>query len=399
MLRSPRSALSPEIAGDARAQRPRAKEHDMAEAAGSGEVQAIVIDLGSGRIKAGFAGDDAPKVVIPSVVGRPTTPNAALKAMYFGDDALAKADVLTLTRPIERGFVTRWDDLEALLRYVFFNELRVDPKDHPVLLTETALNRKPDRERLTQLMFETFQTPAMYLAIESVLSLYASGRTTGIVLGSGAGVTSVVPVYEGYALTPNVARYEYAGHDFSDYLGKLLAARSITLNAAEVTDVKQTLGYVALDFEAEQAKAASSALDKNYARKDGTTITVGNERFRCAEALFKPSLLGGTQPGVHTTLNDAILKCDVDIRKDLWGNVVLAGGSVMFSGIAERLTKELTALAPASTAIKVVAPPERKFSPWIGGSILSSLSTFQQMWISKQEYDESGPSIVHRKCF
>jgi actin-related protein len=374
-----------------------------AEAAGGADVQAIVIDLGSGRIKAGFAGDDAPKVIIPAVVGRPTTPNAALKAAYFGDEALAKADVLTLTRPIERGFVTRWDDLEALLHYVFFNELRVDPKDHPVLLTETALNRKPDRERLTQLMFETFHVPGMYLAIESVLSLYASGRTTGMVLVSGAGVTTAVPAYEGYALPVGVSRHDYAGHDLTDYLVKLLDARGTTLKTQpereQARDIKEKLGYVALDFEAEQAKAATGGLDKSYARPDGTTITVGGERYRCAEALFKPALLGGTQPGIHTAIFDAIMKCDVDIRKDLWSNVVLAGGSTMFPGIAERLTKELTALAPASTAIKVVAPPERRFSPWIGGSILTSLSTFQQMWISKAEYDESGPSIVHRKCF
>ena len=359
---------------------------------------AIVIDLGSGRIKAGFAGDDAPKVNLASVVGRPTTPNAALKALYFGDDALAKADVLTLTRPIERGFVTRWDDLEQILHHVFFNELRVDPKDHPVLLTETAVNRKADRERLTTLMFETFHVQGMYLAIDSVLSLYASGRTTGIVLGSGSGVTSSVPIYEGYSLPKATSRHDYAGHDFSDYLGKLLAARSITLKSSEVTEVKQTLGYVAESYEAELAKAAST-IEKSYARADGTSITVGVERFRVPEALFKPVLLGGTQPGIHTAIYDSIMKCDVDVRPVLWGSILLAGGSTQFPGIAARLTKELTTLAPPSTVIKVVAPPARRFSAWIGGALLSSLSTFGQMWITRQEYDESGPSIVQRKCF
>merc|ERR1711941_19336 len=112
---------------------------------------------------------------------------------------------------------------------------------------------------------------------------------------------------------------------------------------------------------------------------------IGNERFRCPEALFQPSFMG--------------MKCDVDIRKDLYGNVVLSGGSTMFPGIAERMNKELVALAPSTMKIKIIAPPERKYSVWIGGSILASLSTFQQMWISKEEYDESGPSIVHRKCF
>jgi len=132
---------------------------------------------------------------------------------------------------------------------------------------------------------------------------------------------------------------------------------------------------------------------------DGQVITIGSERFRCAEVLFKPSLIGLEQAGIHQTTYDSIMKCDVDIRKDLYGNTVLSGGTTMFEGIADRMTKEITALAPASMKIKIVAPPERKYSVWIGGSILASLSTFQSMWISKQEYDESGPSIVHRKCF
>ena len=287
--------------------------------------------------------------------------------------------------------------------YTFRNSLRVASEETAVLLTEKPLNPEKNREKTIQIMFETFNVPAAYLSIDAVLSLYAAGKTDGIVYSVGDGVAHSVPIKDGYAIPEAVLRLDLSGCDMTDYLQKMLSERGYSLATDTdyeiVREMKEKLGYVALDFDQEMETAESdSSLERSYQLPDGTLITIGSERFRCAESLFRPSLIGMDNEGIAGMIFGSVTRCNADIQKQLLANTVLAGGSTMFDGMAARLEKELIALAPEDSTINIIAPPERKHSAWIGGSILAASSTFKDMWITSQEYSEEGPSIVHRKC-
>ena len=367
-------------------------------------------------MKAGYAGDDKPEVVFPSVVGRPRSPGLQsannMDDYYVGAKATAKRGILGLKYPIEYGIITSFNDMELLWQAVTDDDhlsVRYDLKNKNVLLTEPPLNPKAIREKMTQIMFENFGVSGLYVGIDAVLSLYASGRTTGVVCISGDAVSYTVPIYEGYALPRGVLRFDGGGRTVTDYLMKLLTERgySFTTSAEReiVRDIKEKLCYMAgggwsgYEEELKKCKMSPQDYEKNYKLPDGQVITVGNERFRAPEIMVKPHLMGKSAEGIHKLIYESIMKSDVDIRRDLYCNIVLSGGNTLFPNMDYRFTMELTALAPAAIKVKVVAPPERKYTPWIGGSILASLSTFQEMWITREEYDENGPAIVHRKCF
>jgi len=372
------------------------------------EETTLVIDNGSGMCKAGFSGHEAPMCTFPSIIGRPKYHQQLLigsdKDVYIGDEACSKAGILILKYPIEHGIVTNWDDMEKLWYHTFYNELRVEPSKYPVLLTEAPLNPKKNRENMISIMFETFNVPSFYVGVQAVLSLYSSGRTTGIVFDSGDGVSHTVPIYEGYSIPHAIERINLAGRDITRYLQTVLKERGNDFNTTAelqiVRDIKETLCYVANDYDEELTKSSHcSENERLYTLPDGQTISIGSERFRAPEALFQPQLLGMEGKGIHESIFDSIMKCDIDVRRSLYSDIVLSGGSTMFEGFQKRLSKEIIKLAPGSIKVNVIAQEERKYSVWLGGAILSSLATFPQMTITKEEYEEVGTHIVHTKCF
>jgi len=372
------------------------------------ENKPVIIDNGSGTCKAGFSGEDQPRCILPTLVGRPKNPGVLIgleqKDFYVGEEAHQKKAVLINKSPIEYGIVTDWDDMERIWQHIVTNELRVQSRDHPMLFTEPPLNPKANRERMLGILFEALNVPSTYIAIQAVLSLYSSGKTTGIVLDSGDGVTHAVPIYEGYAIPHSIDKILLAGKSLTQYMIKLLSDLGYQFSESTdydtLKDIKEKNGFVALDFEQAMKEAADSKkFDKVYELPDGSKITIGNERFRCTELLFNPNLQGLDYKGAHKLTFDSIIKCDNDIRKDLYANIILSGGTSMFEGMGERLEKEVKALAPYTMKIKVLASPDRKYSVWAGGSIISSIASFHTMWITRAEFNEQGPSIVHKKCF
>merc|ERR1712057_79601 len=361
------------------------------------EKPAVIMDNGTGMMKCGLSGDDAPKVTFASCVGYPKQKamlQGSNKDYYVGEEAQQKRGILLLKYPLEHGVITNWDDMEKIWKHTFDNELRIvlgaeDEAEEDVagvLLTEAPMNPKDNRERMTQIMFETFNARRFYVAIQAVLSLYASGRTTGVVVDCGDGVSHTVPIYEGYSMPHAIQRINLAGRDLTEWMWKILMDSKITLTTSAEKEtakkMKEELCYVAEDFDEEMD--AFQDKTKKFEMPDGTSVEVHAQQIRCPELMFKPSLDGREMPGLHQLTDKTVKDCDLDVRKDLLGNVVMSGGTTMFPNMPERLQNEIQTLVAEATKVKVIAPPERMISVWIGGSILASLSTFSRMWICKE---------------
>ncbi|EFC43396.1 hypothetical protein NAEGRDRAFT_49873 [Naegleria gruberi] len=363
--------------------------------------RAICMDIGFGNIRAGFVCRDAPRAVFPPYIGRPKIKGMiipGMKNVFVGDEAVIKKAILKLSKPMDRDVITNWDDMEILFEHVFFNELRVEPENQGIILGEGCFNPKQNRRKLAEMLFEKFKVPLMNSCPNALLVLISSGRSSGVVLDCGEGTSSSVPIYEGCIIRNGVRRMDLAGNELTDHMDKLLKDSGNTFrDRSLVTDIKEKTCRVALDFERELNEECSG---KNYELPDGNNLCIRSECIKCPEIMFQPSMIGMDLDGVHKMVIDSInSNTDAKMKNKFFENIILSGGSTMFDGFSERILKELNQLA-FDNKVKVVAPPERKYSAWIGANILGSLSTFESTWIRSEEYAEYGSGIINRKtCY
>ncbi|KAG7374297.1 actin related protein [Nitzschia inconspicua] len=376
--------------------------------------QPVVIDNGTSTLKAGFAGSSKPKVVIGTKVGRAKhmriMPGGALEteqsltgpsSMFVGKKLDEHRGSFILEYPMDKGHVVDggWDAMESLWEHLYSKpNINVKAEDHPVLMTEAPLNPRQNRDKVAEIFFESFRAPALFFAPPAVLSLYASGRTTGVVLDVGEGVTHAVPVYEGFALPYSVTRSDVAGRDVTRQMQLLLRRSGLTFTTTAEADLVKTMKEETCFLTRTPAADDSTEKDSKtqYTLPDGQSVTLSTERYQAPNILFDPSLIGSEEAGVADILVDSIMKSDIDLRSTLFSQVVLAGGSTLFPGFGDRMLYEVRSRSPSHTKIRISAPPERVNSTFVGGSILASLATFKSMWTSKQDYEEHGSNILHR---
>ncbi|KAJ9557504.1 hypothetical protein OSB04_012118 [Centaurea solstitialis] len=334
------------------------------------ENQRIVCDIGTGTMKVGFAGEDAPRAVFSSMVDVPHHARDRVgmgqKEGDVGDEAESKRHAISLGYPIEHGVVKNWEGMEKIWRRIFDDELHVDPTEHVVLFTEPPLNPKTEREKMAELLFETFEVPAIYIAPQPMLSLYARGRLNGTVLNSGDGVSYAVPCFLGAHIYDAITRIDVAGGDVTDSLMASLTGRGYDVSDRErVREIKEKLGYIAVDYEVEMERS-SSALTQ-YTLPDGRSFAIGTERFRDPEVLFRPSLIGREGPDYG----------------ELFDNIILTGGSTLLPGFAKRLEKEIAVfdkLEGINLKKRIVATPERRLGVWIGGSMVAAMGPYAEVY-------------------
>ncbi|CAO2633608.1 Actin-like protein 7B [Lemmus lemmus] len=291
---------------------------------------------------------------------------------------------------LNRGVISDWDALEVLWQHLFYCKLRVQPEEMAVLVADSPISPRTNREKVAEILFERFHVPAMQTVHQALLALYAYGRTTGLVVGSGHGTSYVAPIITGDLAPLDTYRLDVAGSDLTDYLAQLLLAGGHSPSKAGlVRQIKEACCYVAMDLASEMARNQSET-QVELVLPDKQVITLGSERFCCPEALFQPNLLGLNQPGLPQMALLSISRLEAKQQEQLLANVVLEGGSTLVNGFPERLRQDL---GPGAT---VLGSPHRAVAAWLGGSIMACRNSFQNLWLSRRQYEEEGPWAIYK---
>ena len=380
----------------------------------------VVCDNGTGFVKCGYAGSNFPAHIFPSLVGRPIIRAAnriddiEVKDLMVGDEASKLRSMLEVSYPMDNGMVRNWEDMMHVWDYTFGPEkLNLEPENCKILLTEPPMNPTRNREKMIEVMFEKYGFDSAYIAIQAVLTLYAQGLLTGVVVDSGDGVTHICPVYEGFALPHLTRRLDIAGRDITRYLIKLLLLRGYAFNHTAdfetVRIMKEKLCYVGYDIQTEQKLAQETTfLVESYTLPDGRVIKVGGERFEASEALFQPHLINVEGQGIAELLFSSIQAAEMDIRPELYKHIVLSGGSTMYPGLPSRLEREIKQLylervlkgdtdRLSKFKIRIEDPPRRKDMVFIGGAVLADvMKEREDFWMSKAEYQEKGIDVLKK---
>lgn len=348
------------------------------------KMSAVVIDTGTGFTKCGLAGENHVLSVVPSQVQMLQHPAQGQSQYVVPEHQEGSYSVLN------RGVVSDWDALEVLWQHLFYCKLRVQPEEMAVLVADSPISPRTNREKVAEILFERFHVPAMQTVHQALLTLYAYGRTTGLVVGSGHGTSYVAPILTGDLAPPDTYRLDVAGADLTNYLSQLLVASGHSApKAGLVRQIKETCCYVAMDMAAEMARNQAQS-QVEFILPDKQVITMSSERFCCPEALFQPNLLGLNQPGIPQLALLSISRLEAKQQEQLLANVVLEGGSTLINGFPERLRQEL---GPCAT---VLGSPHRAVAPWLGGSIMACRDSFQSLWLSRREYEEEGSWAIYK---
>ena len=370
-----------------------------------------VIDNGSGYMKAGFSGEEAPKIMFPTMVGKTKVEGIYVgdekKESIIGSEAEKKFGILDISYPIQGGVVVNWDEMERIWANTFYTELKIAPEEHNLLLTESPFTSRKDKEKTLEMMFETFNCASTYIVAQSVLAAYSVGKSTGISIDCGHTSLNFAPIYEGFLQKYCVHHIPIAGKDINDLLINLLIKNGQVIESKmqkqSIIKAKELYCYFAQDYEQEEKDFENNIDDetKEWELPDKRKIKIGKERFQATEVLFEPKKYGYDYINFQELFKQTVKSIDSDLREYMLANIIFNGGTTLFKGFKNRVTKEIEEAGQEyEFKKKIHIYPEAQFMAWIGGSILSSLSNFENLWITKSEYKEEGnASIIHKKCF